>query len=182
MVNRHVGGLSCILLTMAACKEQPRLYSTRASAGKVVFRDAFERGELGPDWAPSGPGAWVEDGVLKVRELQNHPVWLDQPLPDDVRIEFDVRATSEEGDIKFEVAGDGTSFATQANYVASGYVVIFGGWNNTMSAIVRRNEHGQDRATTTEPKVGALADASGIGVSSPRGRRQIVHPAEARRE
>ncbi|MCA9712040.1 MAG: hypothetical protein KDK70_39760, partial [Myxococcales bacterium] len=137
----------------AGCEEVPRTYSTRATQGTELFRDAFERDELGPDWAPSGPGARLEHGVLKVEDLRNHPVWLARPLPDDVRVEFDAWATSDEGDVKVELCGDGRSAATSMNYVATGYVVIFGGWNNSLNAIVRRNEHGRERETNTEPQV-----------------------------
>ena len=143
------------LLVLAGCEEVPRLYSTRAADGEVIFRDDFESGELGPHWNPTGEGAEVVGGLLQVGGLRNHPLWLDLPLPDAARIEFDAWATTEEGDIKVELYGDGTSFAKQINYRASGYVVIFGGWNNTLNAIVRQDEHGRDRATAEEPKVEA---------------------------
>lgn len=155
MVNRPwaaawlVGWVSMI----TACQEEPRTYSTRGAEGRIIFSDDFERDELGEHWKPTGPGAWIEDGLLKVRDLRNHPLWLDRSLPDDVRIEFDAWATSEEGDIKVELAGDGSSFATSVNYVATGYVLIFGGWNNSLNAIVRRNEHGRDRETVRSPQV-----------------------------
>ena len=38
---------------------------------------------------------------------------------------------------------------------ASGYVIIFGGWSNSLSAIARRDEHGGDRRTTQSLKVEA---------------------------
>ena len=140
-------------LVVGGCEEQPRLYSTRAAEGEVIFRDDFEAGQLGESWRPTGEGAAVRDGMLVVEGVQNHPLWLDLELPNDVRIEFDAWATTEEGDIKVELFGDGVSFATSPNYIASGYVVIFGGWNNTLSALVRKNEHGRQRVTTNEPKV-----------------------------
>jgi hypothetical protein len=90
-----------------------------------------------------------------VSGLRNHPVWLVEPLPDDVRVSFDVWAATEEGDIKVEFAGDGHSSATSMNYVASGYVLVFGGWNNTANVIARKDEHGSDRITTNDPKVEA---------------------------
>lgn len=141
------------LVATTGCEELPRTYSTRAEDGVVLFRDDFERTELGPDWRPTGPGATLEHGVLKVEDLHNHPLWLDRALPDDVRVEFDAWATTDEGDVKVELCGDGKSAATSTNYVATGYVVIFGGWNNTLNAIVRRNEHGRQRETSSEPKV-----------------------------
>lgn len=147
--------LACLVLA-AACEELPRTYDTRAGPGRVVFSDAFERDALGDDWRATGPGATIEHGRLRIQDLRNHPLWLAHELPDDVRIEFDAWAGSEEGDIKVELCGDGKSFATTENYVASGYVVIFGGWNNTQNAIVRQNEHGRKREVVAEPHV--LAD------------------------
>jgi hypothetical protein len=144
-----------MLVLLCACEEVPRLYSTRAADGEVIFSDDFEVGELGPLWKPTGEGAEVVGGLLQLSRLENHPLWLDLALPDAVRIEFDAWATTEEGDIKVELYGDGKSFATTPNYTASGYVVIFGGWNNTLNAIVRKDEHGRDRATAEEPKVEA---------------------------
>ncbi len=147
---RAVGSLAVAWL-LGACEEVPRTYSTRGQAGTEIFRDDFERPELGPPWAPTAEGARIEHGVLELADLRNHPVWLDVALPDDVRIEFDAWAATEEGDVKVELCGDGTSVAKSTNYVASGYVLVFGGWNNTLNAIARRNEHGRDRATVAEP-------------------------------
>lgn len=142
-----------VALASAGCEEVPRTYSTRASDGTEIFRDEFEGGELGSHWHPTSEGIVVEHGVVKLKGLKNHPLWLDVALPDDVRIELDVWAQDDEGDVKIELAGDGTSVATSVNYVATGYVFIFGGWNNTLNVIARKNEHGRDRATATEPTV-----------------------------
>jgi hypothetical protein len=140
-------------LLLAGCEEVPRTYSTRGHGGTEIFRDDFERTELGPSWFASGEGVWLENGVVKLRDTRNHPLWLAQRLPDDLRIEFDAWAASEEGDVKVELCGDGSSLATSMNYVATGYVVIFGGWNNTLDVIARKNEHGRDRVTASEPLV-----------------------------
>ena len=137
----------------SGCQEVPRTYSTATDGGTRIFSDDFSREQLGPAWHPTGDGVSIRDGRLVLRDVRNHPVWLERPLPDDVRIEFDAWATSDEGDIKVEVAGDGNSHATAPNYVASGYVLVFGGWNNTQNAIIRRDEHGSDRAQTDEPTV-----------------------------
>lgn len=143
-----------LALLLAACEELPRTYSS-AGPARLLFRDSFDAPELGPTWKPTGDGARIENGELVVENLRNHPLWLTLPLPDDVRIEFDARAFSDEGDIKVELAGDGRSFARSASYTASGYVIIFGGWHNSLSAIVRRNEHGADRRTSGALKVEA---------------------------
>ncbi len=156
-VERCCGTLLALLVAapIAGCEEVPRLYSTRAAEGEIILRDDFDQPTLREWWSPTGPGARIEGGMLVVDGVRNHPLWLEHPLPDDVRIEFDAWATTEEGDIKVEVFGDGVSHATSPNYTASGYVIIFGGWNNSLSALVRRNEHGRERVTTSEPKVEA---------------------------
>lgn len=148
---RGAGSAALLALVAGGCEEVPRTYSTRGQAGTEIFRDDFERTELGPSWKPTAEGARLENGVLKLADLRNHPLWLDVALPDDVRVEFDAWAATEEGDVKVELCGDGSSVAKSTNYVATGYVLVFGGWNNTLNVIARRNEHGRDRATAGEP-------------------------------
>ena len=114
--------------------------------GSEGFSDDFARSELGPDWHNTGGPYRIVDGQLKVSRARNKPLWLRRRLPRDVRIEFDVRSESQEGDIKVEVFGDGASKATAASYTATSYVVIFGGWNNTKNLIARLDEHGADRS------------------------------------
>jgi hypothetical protein len=146
--------VACVLLP--ACEEVPRTYSTATDGARVLFQDDFDRGVLGNDWLTTGMSATIERGALRLANLQNHPVWLRTPLPDDVRIEFDAWAETEEGDIKVELAGDGRSYAKTASYTATGYVVIFGGWDNSLHVLARRDEHGDDRvAVPAEPKVEA---------------------------
>jgi hypothetical protein len=82
-------------------------------------------------------GLWrVVDGQLLCPGVKQNPAWLKAKLPQNVAIEFDARSQSPEGDIKVELFGDGTDHA-------SGYVFIHGGWNNSMSIIARRDEHGR---------------------------------------
>ena len=119
-----------------------------------VLTDDFNgRTELGPLWRNTGGPYQLVDGQLKVRGARNKPLWLRRTLPRDVRIEFDVRSESPEGDIKVEVYGDGTSKAEQVSYTASSYVVIFGGWNNSLNIIARMDEHADDRAVGIAKKV-----------------------------
>ncbi len=142
-------------LFSGACEELPRTYSSGLDQVPPLFSDDFSEPKLGPSWKTTGEGAKVVNGHLEVEGLHNHPVWLTVPLPDDVQIEFDVWADSEEGDIKVELAGDGKSWAKSVNYRASGYVLIFGGWNNTLNVIARKDEHGKDRKVTDSPTVEA---------------------------
>ena len=148
--------LTLALVIVAACEgwltEVPRTYSS-AGPASVLFTDDFSRGELGPVWHSTGPGARIVDGALQLEGLHNHPLWLTTPLPDDLRIEFDARALGDEGDIKVEFAGDGKSYARAASSKATGYVMIFGGWNNSVNALVRRDEHGNDKRSVSTPKV-----------------------------
>src|SRR5262249_22981333 len=66
---------------------------------------------------------------------------------------FDAWSTSDIGDIKCEIFGDGRSYATEDSYTATSYVVIFGGWHNQFNVIARRDEHAPDRRERRGPRV-----------------------------
>ncbi|MBN2496747.1 MAG: hypothetical protein JXR96_19305 [Deltaproteobacteria bacterium] len=109
----------------------------------IPFSDSFERAELGESW--SGDPAWrIRQGQVHSAGSRNSPLWLKAALPDDAVIELDARSESPAGDIKFEIYGDGKAHA-------SGYILIFGGWNNTISCIARLDEHGADRQEISRP-------------------------------
>jgi hypothetical protein len=127
-----------------------------ASPGPQIeqpFADSFERGEPGPDWNVTGPGWAIKEGRLCVSDAHNHPAWLRRRLPTNARIEFDATSASAEGDLKVEVWGDGLSAATGNSYTnATSYLVIFGGWKNSLHVLARLDEHGTDRrALRVEP-------------------------------
>jgi hypothetical protein len=115
--------------------------------------DDFNRTELGSLWRNTGGPYQLIDGKLKVRGARNKPLWLRRTLPRDVRIEFEVRSQSPEGDIKVEVYGDGVSKATATSYNATSYVIIFGGWSNSLNVIARMDEHAADRVVGVKKKV-----------------------------
>jgi hypothetical protein len=117
------------------------------------FSDDFERTELGDAWNNTGGPYRLSEGQLKVAGARNKPLWLKRTLPRDVVIEFDARSDSPEGDIKLEVYGDGVSKAETTSYTATSYVVVFGGWSNSLNVIARMNEHGDDRAVGPAYKV-----------------------------
>ena len=143
-----------LLGALSACEELPRTYSTASDGARVIFTDDFDRGVIGNEWLTTGGGVTLERGALRLADVHNHPVWLRTALPDDVRVEFDAWAETEEGDIKVELAGDGKSYAKSVSYTATGYVFILGGWNNSLDVIARKDEHGEDRlAVPTEPKI-----------------------------
>jgi len=109
------------------------------TGGTLVFSDDFARNEVGPEWVARS-GRWeIVDGWLHIRGGdKNEGAWLKRPLPERVRVEFDARSLSDDGDIKFEIFNSEQSHQT-------GYIVILGGWHNTTSIIARLNEHGTDR-------------------------------------
>ncbi len=114
------------------------------TGGQLVFQDDFARAELGADWLLRQPGEWtLEEGTLKSNRVEkdddrNQGVWLQKPLPDKVRIEFESKSLSPAGDTKCEVFGELPKHE-------SGYSVIFGGWNNTLNTIARKGEHETSR-------------------------------------
>ncbi len=109
------------------------------------FHDDFERDRLGDAWRNTGGPYELRNGWLHVRGARNRPLWLARTLPDDVRVRFKARSESRAGDIKVELCGDGVSKAEHVSYTASGYVIIFGGWNNSLNVLARMDEHGADR-------------------------------------
>lgn len=132
-------GLSAALLCHCTPQGDPVV-------GADGFSDNFDRAELGVLWNNTGGPYELREGKLHVRGARNKPLWLKRRLPRDVRIEFDVRSDSPEGDIKVEVFGDGASKAETTSYTATSYVVVFGGWGNSLNIIARMDEHADDRA------------------------------------
>ncbi len=106
--------------------------------GELVYEDDFSGDEVGSDWQTGFEGWSVEDGALQVQGAHNDALWLQEPLPESFRVNFRAKSDSEEGDIKFEILGDGETHE-------SGYVGIFGGWSNQLNIIARLDEHGDDR-------------------------------------
>lgn len=106
--------------------------------GELVYEDDFERDEIGDDWEAGGDHWRIEEGQLNVQGARNDGLWLQRPLPEEFRVRFTAQSGSEEGDIKFEILGDGSTHE-------SGYIGIFGGWHNSLNVIARLDEHGDDR-------------------------------------
>jgi len=130
--------------------------SHRAKPDTIVapFTDAFDQATLPSWWHDTGGNYAVREGQLVAQNAYNHPLWLRKRLPKDVTIELDVQSRSAAGDIKLELFGDGESFdPDRGGYVSSGYVLIFGGWHNSLSVICRNNEHDEGRksARTDRP-------------------------------
>ena len=138
---RLTGGVGLILAAGAAagCR-------TKDPAITSPFRDDFERAELGASWNPTISEYRINGGKLTVSNAYNHPVWLRRKLPRDVVIDVDAVSRSPAGDLKLELYGDGESFdPDKGGYTSTGYVLIFGGWHNSLSVICRNNEHDDGR-------------------------------------
>lgn len=109
---------------------------TKVSLGSGYAQSFEDNGVVRRDFWSSG-GDWrVMDGALFSPGVRNNPLWLQGTLPRDVRIEFDVQSQGTDGDIKVELFGDGLNHA-------SGYVLIDGGWKNTVGVLARLDEHGE---------------------------------------
>ncbi len=102
----------------------------------LPFRDDYSSPSTVAEkyWSTGGLWRTTPDGWLLSPGVKNNPLWLLANLPNDVAVEFDVKSMSPEGDIKVEIFGDGSDHA-------SGYVLIHGGWNNSISIIARLDEH-----------------------------------------
>ena len=137
--------LTCILGGSAAhsgCRVKDEILA-------APFTDRFDRAELGAAWRDTGGDYRIIDGMLVAKNAYNHPAWLRKRLPRDISIELDVQSKTDVGDIKIELFGDGESFdPDRAGYVSTGYVLIFGGWRNSLSVICRNNEHDEGRKAT----------------------------------
>jgi hypothetical protein len=139
----NTSGTSGAIAVDAAPPPAPVAEASAAEASSVVAAAS----NLGPAWSEVGTNAWrIENGRLCGSNAHNHGVWLQRTLPVNARIEFDAISDDLLGDIKAESWGDGRSAATGVSYTnATSYLTIFGGWKNTIHAIARLNEHGNDR-------------------------------------
>jgi hypothetical protein len=131
--------IGMIAATAGACKVKDPPPITEA------WSDDFARDVVGTNYYNTGGGYRISGGALSTRGSHNHPLWLRKKLPRDVRIELTAWSDSPAGDIKVEVFGDGKSYDQDGGrYTATGYVLVFGGWNNSKSLIARRDEHGKE--------------------------------------
>lgn len=127
-------------------------WKTGLTGGKLVFEDNFERGELGDAWTTEGSTWRIVDGWVHDDAARNAGLWLDRELPERVRIQFKARSdmptdgSGFRGDLKCEV------FARTPSH-QGGYILIYGGWENTINTIARLDEHGADRLEDLKGRV-----------------------------
>jgi len=131
MTIRLLPTVAVALLLFSGCSKKEE------NLAAMPFSDNFDRSELGDNWY--GDPAWrIRDGQVFSAGTNNRPLWLRASIPENAVIEFDARSESPAGDIKVEFYADGTNHE-------SGYILIFGGWKNSISCIARLDEHGADR-------------------------------------
>jgi hypothetical protein len=125
----------------------------KAPALTGPFSDGFDRGEVGSDWHNTGAEYQTVNGALKIQGAHNHPLWLRRKLPANVIVELDATSRSPHGDLKIELMGDGESFdPDQGRYDPTGYMFVFGGWQNSLSIISKLGEH-DDAVKASRPDV-----------------------------
>lgn len=148
MLRISVPVIALLLLATNACEKRPRVrplpVEAGSTGGELIFEEDFGSGL--DHWTVTSKHWRVVDGRLFTgdRANQNKGVWLKGvTLPKNVRIEFQATSVKGnkpqfEGDMKFEFGGDRPEHA-------AGYIVIFGGWKNSLNTIARHDEHGEGR-------------------------------------
>jgi hypothetical protein len=147
----------CLVTLAAACEKRPRNRplppDTGLTGGDLLFEEDFQEGLA--NWTAESKLWRIVDGRLYTgdKPIQNKGIWLNGiTLPENVRIEFEATSVKGnlkefEGDIKFEFGGDRPEHS-------AGYIIIFGGWKNSLNTIARGDEHGDGRlAIDTQFKV-----------------------------
>ncbi len=138
------------------------------SAGLPYHDDFSDPATVEQHFWSTGGMYRVVNGELLAPGPKNNPLWLKAKLPQDVAVEFDAKSMSPEGDLKVEIFGDGSDHA-------SGYVLIHGGWNNTMSVIARLDEHGAPLGQLLNDAKGQDLVKSGVFKADTRMRVEGVH-------
>ena len=127
--------LCCLLLLEnGACFN----FNNHFEVMKSPYINNFSSAHLGHEWLKQG-GSWnIDQSALHSSGDQNIPLWLNINLPKNVIVELTVWSESSAVDTKLEIFGDGLRHQ-------SGYIVIFGGWNNKITTIARLDEHQKGR-------------------------------------
>ena len=134
-LNARIGvPLAAVILAVQVPFLQWAFRGAAAVNAAVPFADNYDRAELGDHYWSNG-GLWrIVNGQLFSPGVGNNPLWLKARLPADVKIEFDTRSEGSDGDVKWELDGDGRNHST-------GYLFLFGAWHNRESRIAKLDEH-----------------------------------------
>lgn len=149
----RAGGSLCLLaislLASAGCRAKLEPITSD-------LRETFDRSDIGPAWRDTGGKFQIVNGELSTNAGRHHPIWLQRQLPKDISLEFDVRTTSQDADIRVVLFGDGKSANPDVQGCqSSGYELVFGGGKNQLSVICRggQTDGGHQRARSDWPVV-----------------------------
>lgn len=120
------------------------------TGGEVVFKDDFERAEIGDRWvrdrleAEAAPSEWrIDNGWVRTAKTKNQGLFAKVlPTTGNVRVELLMASDPPtagpfEGDLKIE------AFCTAPKH-ETGYSFINGGWKNSLDTIAKLGEHTAD--------------------------------------
>lgn len=112
----------------------------------LIFKDTFERSEIGGNYEIQG-GDWrIENGKLRCGTAKNRNLVLKSvDLPQNGIVELTMKSHSDAVDVKFNLWGDG-----KIHDHGDGYTFILGGWNNRISVISKLHEHEKKRSEKKE--------------------------------
>ncbi|MGO9830295.1 MAG: hypothetical protein ACLPJH_09140 [Myxococcaceae bacterium] len=89
----------------------------------LPFADDFtDPGTVAAHYHSLGGFPRVLNGELLSPGTKNNPLWLKATLPDNVAVEFDAHASSQEGEIRVEIFGNGYDHL-------SGYELVYAPWS-----------------------------------------------------
>ncbi|MBF5044897.1 hypothetical protein FGE12_21030 [Aggregicoccus sp. 17bor-14] len=105
--------------------------------------DFSRRDTLAQDFWSLGGGLWVvEEGQLYSPAVRGNPLWLQARLPQDVVVEFDVRAADAGGEAQLTLFGDGrdSSLRNTGQAQTSGYLLTQGVRGGATARLAKRDE------------------------------------------
>jgi len=144
-----------VLLTQLPLLHYALLRGKPPTTVQLPYVQDFSEGSVVEKHFASVGGYWrVVKGELLAPGVKYNPAWLLAKLPDDVAIEFTVRSEYPEGDIRVELFGDGTD-------PGSGYVLVHGGWNNSLSVLARKDVNAPS-LQTLQQQAARAADRMGL--------------------
>jgi hypothetical protein len=144
-----------VLLTQLPLLHYALLRGEPPTTAQLPYVQDFSDGSVVQKHFATVGGYWrVVNGELLAPQVKYNPLWLLAKLPDDVAIEFTVRSEYPEGDIRVELFGDGTD-------PGSGYVLVHGGWNNSLSVLARKDVNAPSLQTLQQQAAHA-ADRMGL--------------------
>jgi Domain of unknown function (DUF6250) len=133
------------MVCVSGCQpKKARRYHTDTQAklksGKLIFSEDFSGGL--DKWNVEGENWRIVDGQLFSGDKSNNNagIWIKKAvLPENYRIEFKAKSVKGnnkvfQGDMKCEFGG------VEPAHI-SGYVMILGGWQNTLNTLCRLEEH-----------------------------------------